>query len=110
MKTALLFFFAVLGEVTAKTALKFSEGFTRPLPSVIIIVGSGLSFYLVSLTLEVMSIGVACALRSGVGIVLTIIAALITWQESMDWAPAIGIFLFMAGSLVINLYSSKITR
>jgi len=45
LKTALIFFFAVLSEVTATTALKFSEGFTKFIPSVVVMVGYGLSFY-----------------------------------------------------------------
>ena len=57
MKTAIIFFFAVLSEVTATTALKFSEGFTKLIPSVVVVLGYGLSFYLLSLTLKVMPIG-----------------------------------------------------
>jgi len=50
MKTALIFFFAVVSEVTATTALKFSEGFTKLIPSLIVVVGYGISFYLLSLS------------------------------------------------------------
>jgi len=49
MKIALIFFFAVVSEVTATTALKFSEGFTKLIPSLIVVAGYGLSFYLLSL-------------------------------------------------------------
>ena len=107
MKTAIIFFFAVLSEVTATTALKFSEGFTRLVPSIVVVVGYGLSFYLLSLTLKVMPIGIAYALWSGVGIVLTVIAGIVLWRESMDWARGIGIFLIMVGILVINLFSKS---
>jgi len=107
MKTAIIFFFAVLSEVTATTALKFSEGFTKLVPSVIVVVGYGLSFYLLSLALKVMPIGIAYALWSGIGIVLTVIAGMVLWRESLDWARAIGIFLIMAGILIINLFSKS---
>jgi small multidrug resistance pump len=105
MKTAIIFFFAVLSEVTATTALKFSEGFTKLIPSVIVVVGYGASFYLLSLSLKVMPIGMAYALWSGIGIVLTVIAGIVIWREAMDWARGIGIFLIMAGILIINLFS-----
>lgn len=72
MKTAVIFFFAVLSEVTATSALKFSEGITRLVPSVIVVLGYGLSFYLLSLSLKVIPIGAAYALWSGIGIVLII--------------------------------------
>ena len=108
MKTMLILFLAVLSEVTATTSLKFSEGFTKLVPSVVVVIGYGLSFYLLSLTLKVMSIGVAYAFWSGIGIVLTVIAGKILWNESLDWARIIGIVLIIVGILVINLFS-KIT-
>lgn len=108
MKTAIIFFFAVLSEVTATAALKFSEGFTRLIPSIIVVVGYGLSFYLLSLSLKVMPIGIAYALWSGIGIVLTVIAGMILWREPLDWARLTGILLIIAGILIINLFS-KVT-
>ena len=106
MKTAIIFFFAVLSEVTATTALKFSEGFTKLIPSVVV-VGYGLSFYLLSITLKVMPIGIAYALWSGIGIVLTVVVGMVLWREPMDWARGIGIFLIMVGILIINLFSKS---
>ena len=110
MKTAIIFFFAVLSEVTATTALKFSEGFTKLIPSVIVVVGYGASFYLLSLSLKVMPIGMAYALWSGIGIVLTVIAGIIIWRESMDWARGICIFLIIVGILIINLFSKSVAH
>ena len=110
MKTALILFFAVLSEVIATTSLKFSEGFTRLVPSIVVVVGYGLSFYLLSITLKVMPIGVAYALWSGIGITLTVIAGKIIWNESLDWARVTGIILIIIGILVINLFSKAIAH
>jgi small multidrug resistance pump len=110
MKTAIIFFFAVLSEVTATTALKFSEGFTKLVPSIIVVVGYGLSFYLLSLSLKVMPIGIAYALWSGIGIVLTVIAGMVLWREPLDWARVVGIALIIFGILVINLFSKVSTH
>ena len=87
MKTAIIFFFAVLSEVTATTALKFSEGFTKLAPSIVVVVGYGLSFYLLSLSLKVIPIGIAY------------------WREPLDWARVVGIVLIILGILVINVFS-----
>jgi small multidrug resistance pump len=106
MKTAVIFFFAVLSEVTATTALKFSEGFTKFIPSIIVVLGYGLSFYLLSLSLKVMSIGIAYALWSGIGIVLTVVAGMLLWREPLDWARLTGIILILGGILIINLFST----
>ena len=107
MKIAIIFFFAVLSEVIATTALKLSEGFTKLTPSIVVVVGYGFSFYLLSLSLKVLPIGVAYALWSGIGIILTVIAGIVLWKESMDWARALGIALILAGILVINLFSKS---
>ena len=105
MKTAVIFFFAVLSEVIATTSLKFSEGFTKLIPSVIVVLGYGISFYLFSLSLKVIPIGTVYALWSGIGIMLTVLAGIVIWRESMDWAHSIGILLIMLGIIIINLFS-----
>jgi len=110
MKTALIFFFAVLSEVVATTSLKFSDEFTKLLPSLVVIVGYGLSFYLLSITLKVMPIGIAYALWSGIGITLTVIAGKMIWHEPLDWARVTGIGLILLGILVINMFSKVPTH
>lgn len=110
MKMALIFFFAVVSEVTATTALKFSEGFTKLVPSLVVVAGYGLSFYLLSLSLKVIPIGTAYALWSGIGIVLTVIIGMVLWREQMDWARGIGIALIIGGILIINLFSKATAR
>ena len=110
MKIAIIFFFAVLSEVTATTALKFSEGFTKLVPSLVVVIGYGLSFYLLSLSLKVIPLGTAYALWSGIGIVLTVIIGILLWREQMDWARSIGITLIIIGILVINLFSKSVAQ
>ena len=105
MKTGAILFFAVLSEVIATTSLKFSEGFTKIIPSIVVVVGYGLSFYLLSLTLKVMPIGIAYAFWSGIGIILTVVLGRVIWNESLDWARVTGIVLIIVGILIINLFS-----
>lgn len=105
---ALILFFAILSEVIATTSLKLSDGFTKLVPSVIVVVGYSASFYLLSISLKVIPIGLAYAIWSGVGIILTVIAGMIIWREALDWARVTGIILILLGILVINLFS-KIT-
>jgi len=108
MKTALILFFAILSEVIATTTLKLSDGFTKIVPSVIVVIGYGASFYLLSISLKVIPIGLAYAIWSGVGIVWTVIAGILIWHESLDWARVIGIIFIILGIVVIHLFS-KIT-
>lgn len=108
MKTTMILFLAILSEVIGTTALKLSDGFTKIVPSVVVVIGYGASFYLLSISLKVIPIGLAYAIWSGVGIVLTVIAGMIIWRESLDWARVVGIIFIILGILVINLFS-KIT-
>ena len=108
MKTPIILFFAILSEVIATTALKLSDGFTKIVPSVIVVIDYGASFYLLSISLKVIPIGLAYAIWSGVGIVLTVIAGILIWRETLDWARVIGIIFIILSILIINLFS-KIT-
>ena len=110
MKTFVILFFAILSEVIATSSLKYSEGFTKPIPSVVVAVGYGLSFYLLSIALKTMPIGVAYAIWSGVGLVLTVIAGIILWRETLDWAKVTGIVLILAGIVLINVFSKSATH
>ena len=110
MKTFVILFFAILSEVIATSSLKYSEGFTKPIPSVVVVVGYGFSFYLLSVALKTMPIGVAYAIWSGVGLVLTVIAGIILWRETLDWAKVTGIVLILAGIVLINVFSKSATH
>ncbi|MCB1979705.1 MAG: multidrug efflux SMR transporter, partial [Burkholderiaceae bacterium] len=88
---------AIVAEVVATSALKASVGFTRLLPSTIVVLGYGAAFYCLSLTLKTMPIGVAYAIWSGLGIVLITLAGYVLYQQSIDWAAGIGMALIVAG-------------
>lgn len=103
----LLLLGAVICEVIATTALKLSEGFTRPLPLVVVAVGYGLSFFLLSLTLKTIPMGIAYGIWSGVGIVLISVIGWVWFRQGLDLAALIGLALILAGVLVINLFSAS---
>ena len=97
---------AIVSEVIATTALQASNGFSRPGPSAVTVVGYGLAFYLLSLTLRTMPVGVVYAIWSGAGIVLVAVAAWVLYRQTLDWPAVLGMALIVAGILVINLFSS----
>ncbi len=59
---------AIITEVIATSALKESEGFSKVLPSLIVIIGYSLTFYFMSLVLKELSVGITYAIWSGMGI------------------------------------------
>ena len=67
---------AVIAEVIATSALKASEEFTRLWPSVIVVVGYSVAFYLLSLCLRTLPLGVMYAIWCGLGVLL---AAIVGW-------------------------------
>ena len=60
---------AVLAETIGTTALQASQQFSRPLPSIIVVVAYGAAFYLLAIALRTFPVGVAYAMWSGMGIV-----------------------------------------
>jgi small multidrug resistance pump len=98
---------AILSEVIATSALRASDGFSRLMPSVIVIVGYVISFYFLSLTLKVIPVGIAYAIWSGTGIVLISSVAWLFFGQKLDAAALIGIGLIMAGVIVINAFSNS---
>lgn len=101
---------AIVAEVIATSALKASEGFTRPGPSAIVVLGYGLAFYCLSLTLKTVPVGVAYAVWSGLGIVLITVAGYVLYRQRIDVAALIGMALIVAGVAVIQLFSKTTTH
>ncbi len=97
---------AILAEVAATSALKAADGFTNLIPSVIVVVGYAISFYLLSITLRTISIGVVYAIWSGAGLALLAIIGWFYYKQPLDWPAIAGIGLIMAGILMLNLSST----
>jgi small multidrug resistance pump len=87
---------AIIGEVIATTVLKLSGGFTKVVPSIVVAVGYGAAFYFLPLSPKTISIGVAYAIWSAVGIVLTIAVGRVLWLESLDIGQIIGSTLIIS--------------
>ncbi|WP_327051820.1 DMT family transporter [Halomicrococcus gelatinilyticus] len=105
MREYLFLGLAILSEITGTAALKLSDGFTRPLPSVVVVVGYLGAFYLLSLTLESLPIGLVYATWSAVGIVGAALLGVVVFDEGIDAAAVIGMTLIVAGVAVLNLLS-----
>lgn len=105
MKTHLILLLAILAEVIATSALKASQNFTRPLPSLLVVAGYGTAFFLLSITLKTLPIGVAYAIWSGVGTALVAVVGWLYYRQSLDLPAILGLTLIIAGTLILNLFS-----
>jgi small multidrug resistance pump len=96
---------AIVAEVIATSALRAAEGFSRVLPSVIVVLGYGVAFYCLSLTLKSIPVGIVYAVWSGAGIVLITLVALVLYRQVPDWPAIVGLGLIISGVVVLNLFS-----
>jgi small multidrug resistance pump len=107
MKGYLWLALAIVAEVIATSALKSAEGFTRPIPSIIVAAGYAIAFFALSQTLKTTPVGVAYAIWSGVGIVLVTAIAWVVFKQRLDLPALAGMGLIVAGVLVINVFSKS---
>ena len=96
---------AIVAEVVATSALMHSEGFSKLLSSLIVVLGYGTSFYFLSLALQTIPIGVAYAVWGGLGIALITIIGAMLYGQKMDLPGVLGITLIISGVVVLRLFS-----
>ena len=95
---------AILSEVVATTFLKLSDGFTRLVPSIVVVVGYVLAFALLSQALtRGMGIGVAYGVWAAAGVALVATVGAVFLGEGMTWVQVGGIALVIAGVLALEL-------
>ncbi len=106
MNAYLLLLGAIICEVIATSSLKLSNGFTNLIFSIITIIGYSASFYILSLALKTIPVGIAYAIWSGIGIIIISLIAWIFLKQSLDLAALIGMGFIIFGVVIINLFSN----
>lgn len=106
MKSWLFLAVAIIGEVVATSALKSSEGFTKLIPSAVVVSGYAIAFYCLSLALKSIPVGIAYAIWAGLGIVLITCIAWLFHGQKLDVGAFIGMGLIVSGVVVLNVFSN----
>ncbi|UCE79281.1 MAG: multidrug efflux SMR transporter [Nitrospiraceae bacterium] len=101
---------AIIAEVTATSALKASEEFTKLVPSSIVVVGYGVAFYFLTLVLRTIPIGITYAVWSGLGIILVVIVGAMLYKQIPDIPAITGIGLIVSGVVVIYVFSKTVSH
>ncbi|MEE4120670.1 MAG: multidrug efflux SMR transporter [Paracoccaceae bacterium] len=96
---------AIVAETVGTTALQASQQFTRPGPSMLVVAAYATAFYLLSLVLKSMPVGVVYAVWSGLGVVFIAIIGRVAFGQRLDAPALLGIALILAGVLTIHLFS-----
>jgi small multidrug resistance pump len=99
---------AILAEVAGTIALKYSEGFSKPLPLLVVAVGYGLAFFLLAKVVQVLPLAITYAIWAGVGIALVAVIGWLAFDQKLDTAAILGIGLIVLGVMVINGFSKSL--
>ena len=96
---------AVMAETVGTSALQASKQFTRPLPSVLVVVGYACASWFLSLVLRSIPVGVAYAIWSGLGILFIALIGWLVFRQPLDLPAMIGMAMILAGIIVIQVFS-----
>lgn len=103
----IILFIAGLLECAWAVGLKYAEGFTRPVPSVLTVVAMVASFWLLSIAMKTVPVGTAYAVWTGIGAVGVAIAGMLLFGESREVARIFCIFLIISGVAGLRILAGK---
>jgi len=101
-----ILFFAGLFEVGWAVGLKYTDGFSRPLPTALTVIAMAISLGLLGLAMKELPLGTAYAIWTGVGAVGTVIAGIILFGESMALVRLLSVGLIIAGLIGLKVSAS----
>ena len=99
----LLLLLAVSAEIVGTSCLKLTQGFSRPLPTLVVLGAYATSMLLLSRVVQSIPLGITYALWSGIGIVAIVLVGLLAYRQVPTTAQLLGIGLITAGVIVVNL-------
>jgi small multidrug resistance pump len=105
MNPFLILLVAIASEIVGTNALRASAGFTRLLPSVLVVITYGLSFYLFAQALKQIPIGVGYAIWAGLGTGGAVVTGWLIWREQLNLWHILGIALIVVGVIVLNMFT-----
>ena len=101
---------AIVGEVSATAALKATNEFSKPIPSLIVIVGYATALFFLSLTLRSVPIGIAYGIWAGAGTALIALSGYLFYGQSIDTPALIGLCLIVIGVIIVNASSTSVAH
>ena len=102
MNAWLIVLIAGLLETGWALGLKYSDGFTKPVPSVLTVLGAAASFWLLSIAMKDLPVGTAYAVWVGIGAVGTAIMAVFLFGDPVNLMRVVGVGLILAGIVALK--------
>ena len=106
MNVYLMLFVAIGMEVIGTMLLPASQNFTKIVPTSILLLSYGSSFYFLAIVSQKLPLSVVYASWSGIGIFSIAILSYIFYKQSLNWQTVFGLFLIVIGVTIVNLYKS----
>jgi len=98
---------AIVAEVIATASMKAVKGISTPLPLLLMVCGYAVAFWMLTLVVRSIPVGIAYAIWSGLGIVLISVAALVIYGQKLDLPAMLGMAMIVGGVVVIQLFSNS---
>ena len=103
-KTYLFLVGAIFCEVAGTMLLPASQNFTKVLPSIVLLISYGISFYLLSFLSQKISLAIIYASWAGMGVFSIAFLSYIFYKQTLNWQAVIGLFLIVIGVTIVNIY------
>ena len=102
-----MLFSAIAFEVMGTMLLPASQNFTKALPTTILLVSYGVSFYFLALVSQKLPLSIVYASWAGIGVFSVAILSYVFYKQALNWQTIIGLFLIVIGVTVVNLYKAQ---
>lgn len=106
MNPYIFLFLAIIFEVMGTMLLPVSQNFTKLLPSSILLISYGISFYLLAVVTQKLPLSVVYATWSGMGVFTVALLSYIFYKQTLSWQSIVGLFLIVVGVTIVNIYKS----
>ena len=108
MQLYIILFFAILFEVLGTMLLPASQNFTKLLPTSILLLSYGASFYFLALVSQKLPLAIIYTSWAGLGVFSVAMLSYFFYKQTLNWQTIIGLFLIIIGVTVVNLYKTEI--
>ncbi len=109
MNLYVILFVAIAFEVFGTMLLPAAQNFTKPFPSIVLLISYGVSFYLLSILSQKLSLAIIYASWAGMGVFSIAILSYIFYNQTLNWQSIIGLFLIVIGVTIVNMYKAQPT-
>ena len=104
MSSYLILFGAIAFEVLGTMLLPASNNFTKPTPTIVLLLAYGLSFYCLALVSQKLPLSVVYASWAGLGVFSVAILSYFFYKQALSWQAVLGLFLIVIGVTLVNAY------